>query len=260
MKYKNFGLIEVIVFLFCVLFLLSMFANVFNRGCTANAITRSSSSIRSIGLTMICYAEDDLRNYKMPYPLPKGKEEIWGSSKNCWSTTVVELLASQKYFRNGNEFQYKAIDKSDHYISMKLNDNSIHRNIYWPPQTSLDMQIYCDSKLTSNETRKMILVASYDNDDIRNCLHDGKGWVVFYADKSSEFIKRRSLKKYSFNSNDPTKISVDLVEGNINESKVKSRKFIPGNEGGPGTFGLGGGSTELMGKTPDDEIYKRLVK
>lgn len=226
---------------------------------TLNATSRvkGSAAAKSIGLTMIAYAEDDIRNYKMPYPLPPGKEKVWGNSKDCWSTSVAEMLFQQKYFKKGEEAQLKSggVDSSQ-YKAMKLNDFTVHKDTYWNKGTELDFHLYCDKNLTSNVGGKLVIVATYDNENIKNCQFQGKGWYVFFADKTAEFIKRKKLDEYV----DPI-VSVNYIECTKLDKSIPIRKRIPVSEGGPGTFGngFGGGSTELMGKTDTDAVFKALV-
>ena len=219
--------------------------------------TKVLSAAKSIGLIMIAYAEDDIKNFKMPYPLPIDKEKVWGNSRNCWSTSVVELLFKQKYMKKGDEAQLLSAGNKGKTKSMHLNDSTANENLFWSENTALDFQVFCDKDLTSNVSGKMVLVATYDNENIEDCQFEGSGWVIFYADKTTEFVKRAKTKE--FNS---TNTSVNKIEGSITGKDIILRKNIPESEGGPGTFGnmLGGGSTELMGKKDTDAVYKALVR
>lgn len=254
-----FTLLELCICLLLGLILLSMFYIVFRRTDTGHKGVKSQNAARSIGLTLVAYAEDDIRNFKMPYPLPYGKEKVWGNSKDCWTTSIVEMLLRQKYFRKGDEAQFFSTREhlSPQYKPMVLSDNTEYKNTYWNKNCEIDFQIYCDKELTSNVSGKMVLVATYDNENIKDCQFQGKGWIVFYADKTTEFIKRKKLDEYV-----PPISSVNYVEGTNLDKSIILRKNIPVSEGGPGAFGnyFGGGSTELMGKRDSDAIYKALVK
>ena len=225
------------------------------------------STIKSIGLIMVAYAEDDVKDFKMPYPLPNGYEKVWGNSKDCWSTSVIEMLFKQKYMRKGEESQLISSGATGtNYVSMSLNNDATPaadgNNKFWVKDTKLDFHLYCDKDLTSNATGKLVLVATYDNDDIRDCQFEGDGWVVFYADKTTEYIKRSTIHQFDTTSKTKPIVSVNDVEGSITRKGIILRKDIPISDGGPGNFGhmLGGGSTELMGKRDTDAIYKALVR
>lgn len=223
---------------------------------------KTTAAAKSIGLTMIAYAEDDTRAFKMPYPLPRGKEKAWGNSKSCWSTSVAEMLFEQKYFKKGEEAQLKSAGAgAGKFAPMKLNDGTKNKDRFWNVGTELDFHIYCEKSLTSNASGKFILVATYDNEDIRDCQFGGSGWIVFFADKTTEFVKRAKSKDFDIEAATPI-TSVNTVEGTISGTGIVLRKDIPAADGGPGTFGsnLGGGSTELMGKRDTDAVYKALIR
>lgn len=207
---------------------------------------------------MTSYAEDDIKNYKMPYPLPQGKEKVWGNSKECWSTSVVELLFQNKYCLKGEEHQFLNLikDKPAQYKSMILNDNTIHKNTYWNKGAKLDFHLFCDKDLTSKAKENIILVATYDNENINDCQFNGEGWAVFFTNKTTEFIKRKRRNEYVA----PIS-SVNYIEGTKLGKSFEIRKRIPISKGGPGTFGMGfgGDSTELMGKKATDVAYIELV-
>lgn len=224
--------------------------------------TKTMALAKNLGLIMISYAEDDIRANKMPYPLQKGKEKVWGNSKACWSTSVAEQLLSQKYLRNGEENQLKSAGiTSSNYQSMILDDNTLEKNKFWNNKSPLDFHLYCDKNFTSNYSGKFVVIATYDNEDIRNCQFNGSGWVIFFADKTTEFVIRAKLQEYKMEETIPV-VSVNTVEGSMVGAGIILRKDIKDIDGGPGTFGnkLGGGSTELMGKRDSDAIYQALTK
>ncbi len=257
-----FSILEMMVVIAIILILIAIVMPILELVRINAQKTRTIASVRSIGLIMVSYAEDDIKSNKMPYPLPKGKEKVWGNSKDCWSTSVAELLFSQKYMQLGTEGQLKSGGLTgEKYVPMLLNDETKFKNKFWKPQTELDYHLYCDKDLTSNVSGKFVLVATYDNDDIRNCQFSGKGWVVFFADKSVEFVKRAKLSEYDIDADTPI-VSVNKVEGEISVTGSVLRKDIPAAQGGPGVFGdnLGGGSAELMGRRDSDPIYKELAQ
>jgi hypothetical protein len=257
-----FSLLETFTVAFIVL-TLAIIIMTFMKKAPDNSKKRNAmASAMSIGLIMTAYAEDDIKDFKMPYPLPNGYEKVWGNSKDCWSTSVIEMLFKQKYMRKGDERELLSKGNRGKTKSMYLNDATSFKNEFWEKNTALDFQVYCDKDLTSNATGKLVLVATYDNDDIRDCQFEGDGWVVFYADKSVEYVKRSTIYQYGTTSKMTTVVSVNDVEGSITGKGIVLRKDIPVSEGGPGNFGrmLGGGSTELMGKRDTDAIYKALVR
>jgi hypothetical protein len=256
-------IIELVIGICILLVIASMFMPFLQISTDCSVRNKDKATIKSIGLIMVAYAEDDIRSFKMPYPLPKGKEKVWGNSKDCWSTSIAEMLFRQKYMRKGEESQLQCRGlQGKNYIPMFLDDNTIDQDKYWAKQTPLDFQIFCDKDLTSNVSGKLILVATYDNDDIRNCQNGGTGWIVFYADKTVEFIKRKNFKGIENENKQFPNYSINAIEGAINGKDIVLRKDIPESEGGPGNFGhmLGGGSTELMGKSDTSAIYKQLVE
>lgn len=262
MKIKNrFSIFELIVIIFIVLTLMGMTIPVIKLVFSSSNKGKTLNKARSLGLTLMAYAEDDVRKFRMPYPLPKGKEKAWGNSKECWSTSVAQMLLEQRYLRKGEE-DYLKSEKfliSKKYIPMKLNDATINGEKYWHKNSELDFHIYCSPTLNSNITGKLVLIATYDNDDIRDCQFSGSGWVVFYTDKTTEFVNRAKLSEYHPEAKTPL-ISVNKIEGSISGRGILLRKDIPITSGGPGTFGLGGGSTELMGKRDTDAICRALIK
>lgn len=259
---KNLNVSEalfIILLSITVIYILGVYSNRTNNRAER---VRTITAAKSIGLTMIAYAEDDIKHYKMPFPLPEGKEKIWGNSKEVWSTSVAEMLFKQKYFRKGEESQLQSAGAtSKRYKPMYLNDNTIVGDKYWSKKTALDFHLYCDKDLTSTKNERRVLVATYDNDDIRNCQFNGTGWVVFFSNKTTEFISRTNLRDFEFDFDSP-KNSLNLIDGSLVGPGIVLRKNIPASEGGPGTFGnfWGGGSTELMGKIDTDPIYKKLVR
>ena len=252
-----FFIIFIIITFYCMLLPTSYFIN------RSGIKVKTIMAAKSIGLIMNAYAEDDIKDFKMPYPLPEGKEKVWGNSKDCWSTSIAEMLFKQKYMRKGEESQLKSSGtKEGVYSPMYLNDNTLDKDLFWSKRTELDFHIYCEKGLTSKISGKKILVATYDNEDIRNCQFSGAGWVVFYSDRTTEFIKRAKSRDFAPDSYSKPIISVNDVEGSISGNGIVLRKNIPESEGGPGTFGnhLGGGSTELIGKKTTDAIFKALVR
>lgn len=254
----SFSLFDLFSSLFLFSIILGLILPFWSITINAHSKATTKSAAKSIGLTMITYAESDIKNFKMPYPLPQGKEKVWGNSKYCWSTSVAEMLFKQKYFKKGEEAQLKSagVVDSAQYKAMMLNDFTIHKDTYWSKGTELDFHLYCEKGLTSKVEGKLVLVATYDNESIKDCQFQGKGWYVFFADKTAEFIKRKKLDEYV----DPI-VSVNYIEGTKLDKSIQIRKRIPISEGGPGTFGngFGGGSTELMGKKETDAVFKALV-
>ena len=258
----RFSILEMMVVIAIILILMGMIMPVLELVRDNAKKTKAKVSARSIGLTLVTYAEDDVKTFKMPYPLPKGEEKAWGNSKKVWSTSVAEMLFEQKYMKKGEESQLISAGRNgSNYTPMKLDDNTVSKNRFWNSGTELDFQIYCEKSLTSNAGGKIILVATYDNDDIRDCQFKGSGWVVFYADKTTDFIKRAKSRDFDPDASTPI-VSVNEIEGKISGTGIVLRKDIAAADGGPGTFGsnLGGGSTELMGKRDSDAVYKALVR
>lgn len=264
-KKLRFSILEMMVVIVIILILMGMIMPILAKVRDKAKKTKSMAAAKSIGLLMIMYGEDDSKNNKMPYPLQKGTDlKAWGNSKECWSTSVAELMFKTRYMKKGEEGQLKSAGLTGaDYEPMKLEDDKTKSSdhAYWNPETTLDYHLYCDKNLTSNVSGKFVLVISYDNDDIRNCQFNGDGWVAFFADNSTDFIQRAKYKEYKLEE-DPPVISVDAVEGAITGTGVILRKDIAADKGGPGTFGAnkGGGSTELIGKRDSDEVYKKLVK
>jgi type II secretory pathway pseudopilin PulG len=179
-KMFRFSILEMMVVIAIILILISIVMPILNVVQAKAKKTKTFAAVKSIGLIMISYAEDDTRSNKMPYPLPRGQEKAWGNSKACWSTSVAELLFSLKYMRLGEEGQLKSAGTTGSaYVPMTLNDATVNKNKFWAPQSTLDYHLYCEKTLTSNVSGKLILVATYDNDDIRQCQFEGAGWVVF---------------------------------------------------------------------------------
>lgn len=261
-KKARFSILEMMVVIAIILILISIIMPILEVVRIGAQKTKTIASVRSIGLIMISYAEEDIKSNKMPYPLPKGSEKVWGNSKECWSTSVAELLFSQRLMNLGGENQLKSAgSSSEKYTPMLLNDETKYKNKFWKPQTELDFHLYCDKGLTSNVSGRLVLVATYDNDDIRNCQFNGGGWVIFFADKSVEYVKRAKLNEYDPDAETPI-VSINAVEGSITAPGMVLKKDIPVAEGGPGTFGsnLSGGSAELMGRRDNDPVYKALAQ
>jgi type II secretory pathway pseudopilin PulG len=261
-KKVRFSILEMMVVIAIILILISIIMPILEVIRKGAQKTKTIATAKSIGLIMVSYAEEDIRANKMPYPLAKGKEKVWGNSKECWSTSVAELLFSQQLMKLGGENQLKSAGSTgEKYAPMLLADDTKNKNKFWKPQTELDFHLYCDKNLTSNVSGKLVLVATYDNDDIRNCQFDGGGWVIFFADKSVEYVKRAKLNEFDPNANTPI-VSINAVEGSITVPGMVLRKDIPAAEGGPGTFGsnLSGGSAELMGRRDSDPVYKALAQ
>lgn len=260
----RFSILEMMVVIAIILILISIVMPILNVVQAKAKRTKTFAAVKSIGLIMISYAEDDTRANKMPYPLPRGAEKAWGNSKQCWSTSVAELLFSLKFMRLGEEGQLKSAGTTGAgYVPMTLDDNTINKNKFWAPQTTLDYHLYCEKTLTSNVSGKMILVATYDNDDIKQCQFEGAGWVVFFADKTTEFVTRAKSRDYDTDAIYPaagTQVSVIEGSGLTLPTGAILRASIPAGEGGPGTFGFGGGSTEIMGKRDTDGVYKTLIR
>lgn len=257
-KMFRFSILEMMVVIAIILILISIVMPILNVVQAKAKRTKTFAAVKSIGLIMISYAEDDTRANKMPYPLPRGSEKPWGNSKACWSTTVAELLFSLKYMRLGEEGQLKSAGTTGSaYEPMTLDDNTINKNKFWGPQTTLDYHLYCEKTLTSNVSGKFILVATYDNDDIRQCQFEGAGWVVFYADKTTEFVSRANFRDYDPDAATPI-VSLDAVDTVISLTAPATwRKAMAPDVG---AWGKGGGSTEIMGRKDTDEQYKKLIR
>ena len=234
MKTKiNFTFLELIIVLIIILTLLAIVVPFLDISQKYSFGANEMHHSKDIGFVMFAYAENDIKQFKMPYPLAKGKEKVWGNSSACWSTSVAELLFTKKYFKKSEKNILKSTSAfGAFYKSMNLSDDTIYQNSYWDKNTELDFHIYCDKDLTSNINGKMVLVATYDNDDIRDCQFRGQRWVVFYSDKTTSFIKRKKFKDVS----DSIK-SINAIEGSIAGPGIILRKNIPESEGGPGTFG-----------------------
>ena len=269
-KQFRFSIIEMMVVIAIILILMSLVMPVLQIVKEKANRTKTLATAKSIGLIMVAYAEDDIRSFKMPYPISKKDPMLaWGAAKKCWSTSVVEMLFSQKYMRKGEESQLiSAGATGTNYVSMNLNNDATPaadgNNKFWVKDTKLDFHLYCDFRLTSNVSGKLVLVSTYDNEELKDCQFEGGGWVVFYADKTTEFVKRANEKNYitlptSLNTTDVADIKAMITKMS---STDKVRAEIPAATPtfGPGVFGLGGGSTELMGKRDTDPAYKALVR
>lgn len=258
-KMFRFSILEMMVVIAIILILISIVMPILNVVQAKAKRTKTFAAVKSIGLIMISYAEDDTRANKMPYPLPRGEEKAWGNSKACWSTSVAELLFSLKYMRLGEEGQLRSAGiTGSEYEPMTLDDNTINKNKFWGKDTNLDYHLYCEKTLTSNVSGKLILVATYDNDDFRQCQFEGAGWVVFFADKTTEFVSRANARDYDPDATPPV-ISLDETDKKL-PAASEFRDKIDAAKGGPGTFGKGGGSTEIMGKRDSDAVYKALIR
>ncbi len=254
----RFSILEMMVVIAIILILISIVMPILGVVQAKAKKTKTFAAVKSIGLIMISYAEDDTRANKMPYPLPRGSEKPWGNTKDCWSTSVAELLFSLKFMRLGEEGQLKSAGTTGSaYLPMTLNDTTINKNKFWAPETTLDYHLYCEKTLTSNVSGKLILVATYDNDDIRQCQFEGGGWVVFFADKTTEWVARANLRDYDPDAATPI-VSLAAVDSVIplTAPNVWRKAMTPDT----GAWGNGGGSTEIMGKRDTDEQYKKLIR
>lgn len=254
--------IEVLVILLIVLFYISVVFSGHNHIRDRADRTKTLAAAKFLGLAMQQYAEDDIATNKMPYPIFDGKETLPWGDKNCTTRNVAELLCRAKYIRLQDMIAFKSAGiTSKGYLPIMLKDDKKAKTEqFWPANSTCDFQLYCEPNLTNKKKERKVLVATFDGQsgEYKDAQFNGTGWVLFYANQTTEFVKRLNIKQFDMNKkSDPIYIK-DAIAVTNNGGTLLS-KIVSDAGGNMGSM-LGGGSSELMGKTDLDKTYQALVR
>ncbi|PCJ62073.1 MAG: hypothetical protein COA79_05135 [Planctomycetota bacterium] len=265
MSKSNFTLFQlVIVFIILVSLILLIGPMIQNLMKNARR-TASFRNLKNVVIAMQDYASADVQFNQMPYPvvfdsskpLPK-----WGETKECWSPDIIKLLFKNKQLVKGNEgiLLTSGIVGSG-YKSMLLSEDleavGDHEKMRWKINAKLQHHVYCEPGLTNAASGNIIMGITYDQPDINNCVHQGKGWLIFFMDGSGGYKKRRYYGEYDFK--DKIKKIVPVIAHYVALKKIKKHDAKATLRKVFGVNG-NGGSTEIIGRKSDSVFYKSFVE